>query len=375
MKRLIAGFTLLIVLVSCNRNDSGYAGFEKVDITEYELISFNDLINSTSLIPLENSPESILPAEGRIWPSDTGFFFNGQSNDVREVFYFNESGGFENNIGNIGRGPGEFPSCNNLSVLGDTIAIYDNRKKFSFYLRDGSFAGDIDLAKWPISAASIHPTNKDIYLCTAFGNSLIYRLNRHSQVPVDSFVPNNYQRSNRKIKGNSFYPVSGGRLFYQTRFDPRLMICEITDTLEPRYHIEAGMKLRRYQEDDPESTLYFRNNRLVDWSLRGVLENQDWLYLFFRIDDYKDNSGFEISHFLVRKKDLMVYRLPGNRKDEDYFNRAFRMDQSNILYLTIVPDHMLENDVWMKICRKQDIPFSLDQNNFIVKIDLDNLTS
>jgi len=374
MKKFIPGVTILILLASCCQNKTDYAGFTQVDITAFKAIDFDDLINSTDLIPLEVTPESMLPADGRVWPSDSGFFFNGQSQEARDVFYFNESGGFENTIGTIGKGPGEFPSCNNLIVLGDTVAIYDNRKKFSFYLRDGSFAGVINLEGWPISAASIHPTNKDIFLCTAYGNSLIYRLNRQSLIPVDSFVQNNYEESKQNIKGNSFYPMSEGRLFYQTRFDPRLMVCEITDTLEPRYHIEAGMNLRRYDKNDPQATLYFIKHGLVSWSFRGILENRDWLYLFFRIDDWKNKSGTEFSHFVVRKSDHMVYRLPGHKKDMDYFDRAFRLDQTNRLYMTIVPDHMDEKDAWMEICRKQGIQFSLDQNTFVVIIDLDKLT-
>ena len=257
MKKFISGISILIFLASCSQNKNDYPGFTEVDITTYKTIGFDDLINSTGIIPLEITPESMLPADGRVWPSDSGFFFNGQSQETREVFYFNESGEFENKIGTIGIGPGEFPACNNLIVLGDTIAIYDNRKKFSFYLRDGSFAGDINLEGWPISAASIHPVNRDIYLCTASGNSLIYRLDRFSAAPVDSFLPNSYKKVGGEIKGNSFYPIGQGRLFYQTRFDPRLLVYEITDTLEPRYHIEAGMDLRRYDENDPMATKYF----------------------------------------------------------------------------------------------------------------------
>ena len=364
---------VLILLSSCKSDKNPHFDCPDIDVTSHIDISFEDLISSTDLVPLENTPESILPIEGRIWPSENGFFYNGQTPDVREVFYFNDSGGFENNIGKVGKGPGEFPSCNNLIVLGDTIAIYDNRKRISYYLRDGSFIGKNDLEDWAITAATVHPSKKDVYLSNAYGDHLIYRLNRYSMAAVDSFIPNNVEATQRQIKGNSFYPLGGGRLFFQDRLDPRLFIFEITDTLEPRYHIETKMKLRRYRSDDPQKYHFFTNHRIPEWSLRGILENKDWLYLFFRTSDPKDPLGRDFSHYIIRRKDNVVYRLPGHRNDKDYFERAFRLDPSNLLYLTIIPDHMYEKDTWMEICRQQNIPFSLDQNTYVVKIDLDHL--
>ncbi len=361
---------LVLLLAACNNAPDYSPDFHIIDIRNYSETDINSLLQASELFQLELTEKSILPPSGRIWPGQNGLFFSSTSSNFPYLYYFNEKGEFLSKIGRQGKGPGEYLSCYNFMDLGDTIAVYDQSKKFTLYLRDGTYVGSIYLNQKQITATTIHPSNGDIYLFTGLRNYKVYRVNSKTLVETDSFLFNPVVDESMS---NSFYHINQNKLFFQDRGDRRLNIYEFDETIRERYHIETGIDLSNYRDDDPDKNRQFYQPGKEFWMLWGIQENKDWVYFYLRSDSFGNKRSWDLSHFLYCRRNKKVYRLPGHRDSEDVLGVAFRLDSNNTLYLTYNPVQMEESQIWMERLKQLNLEFSLDQNPYVVKVNLDKL--
>lgn len=65
----------------------------------------SDFVDSIVYIPLETTPESIIPELSKVIPIDNGYLIATQQDPI---YYFDNNGHFIKKIGSIGRGPEEY---------------------------------------------------------------------------------------------------------------------------------------------------------------------------------------------------------------------------------------------------------------------------
>ncbi|APY12036.1 hypothetical protein BWZ22_12710 [Seonamhaeicola sp. S2-3] len=119
-------------------------GAEKVVIPKNVLgslkINLADLISSIEIIPLETSPNSIIGKVHNILFCSNYYFIHDKRNN--KLLRFNHNGEFLNNIGTIGKGPGELLSISDIAINDKKkfISILDTKLRKIFRYK---FSGEI----------------------------------------------------------------------------------------------------------------------------------------------------------------------------------------------------------------------------------------
>lgn len=180
MKRSIGTPILLLILAfpvlfSCGRDNaiSDYLReFTNDSTTVIEVrfdekpISFQDIIDSCSLVPLETtsdcvigSIEKIVEDEGRVYVLDREV--------SKSLFMFDSKGKFLGTIGRMGRGPGEYAEPTDFVIVDSTLIIYDTfGRKFNYYnKRDGHYLNSV-IIKHRLAEICYDPIENNIYAKT-----------------------------------------------------------------------------------------------------------------------------------------------------------------------------------------------------------------
>ena len=152
-------------MISCSEKKPAvkYPVIDVVNNTgNYQRVYCSDYFSSIEIIPLETNRNCFI-GEGR-FPilNDSFIFISGGSNGV--LYVFDRHGKFLNQIGAIGRGPGEYLIGSNVFLNQDTpsifIADYSNIIEYEF---NGKFIGSFQ-------KPSID--NRTFYNCSYVGNDL-----------------------------------------------------------------------------------------------------------------------------------------------------------------------------------------------------------
>ena len=119
MKRILSSLIILILLTYCSfegRNTYKESNnLVEVDFTNLPIYKFDTtLIESIRYISLETNEKSIIGDIGKILYSNEVFYIYDNKN--QSIFLFDKSGNYIKNVGNLGRGPGEYISINAFDV-------------------------------------------------------------------------------------------------------------------------------------------------------------------------------------------------------------------------------------------------------------------
>ncbi|MDR3093253.1 MAG: 6-bladed beta-propeller [Bacteroidales bacterium] len=126
-----------ISVFSCTNNSP----VSIVSLTEVSgKIKLNDIFDEFEYIPLETTDNSIFGSFNKLIVYDNKFFILDKS-VIKKVIVFHDDGTYSHTIGNIGKGPGEYPSIDDfvideerqqVIILGfpSTVFIYDMKGQF-----------------------------------------------------------------------------------------------------------------------------------------------------------------------------------------------------------------------------------------------------
>ena len=136
--------------------------------------------------------------------------------DGRNLFVFDDKGSFCRNIGNQGRGPGEYLRISDFSVGDDAVYVMDSNRKILKYGKDGAFMTDAELDDF---FASIFLYQDKLYLVSANQNlgKRIHRWNAVSLQEESAFC--NISEADLKYRHfmgtTSFFETEDGLLFHE----------------------------------------------------------------------------------------------------------------------------------------------------------------
>ena len=152
--------SFLIILCACNQpsensdgsgaNQNDYVDdlivFEESAFEDPEQIRYSELFDSYHFIPLETSEESILSEITQVKFLNKKIII--RDNLTSKVVLFSDDGKYLRNIGNAGRGPGEYTGLTEIDVDVDNnyIFILDNTaKKIITYDLQGNLINELTL--------------------------------------------------------------------------------------------------------------------------------------------------------------------------------------------------------------------------------------
>jgi len=129
---IFLGMVLLLCLTGCSDKKKPVGQYPIIDIInsigKYQRVYMSDLFSSIELIPLETNKNSLVGGSPGILANDSLIFINSvyspQFPPSRNLLVFDRAGKFLNQIGQIGRGPGEYFSLMKVFLNSDRPTIF-----------------------------------------------------------------------------------------------------------------------------------------------------------------------------------------------------------------------------------------------------------
>jgi len=360
---ILTGITLLI---SCNSKKPEDGSVIHIRVDDFVQIELNELLANSDIIPLELTAESIIDDQAQYLPNEDGIYIF-----YRKLIHFDFDGKFIRTIGQIGKGPGEFSvGLRDFLITEDGFEFYFGPQKEIYYFGlDGRFIESKKIIDKICSSFVRHPKTGDYFFYTRQHNNKIYQVDAESLMLKDSFLINNEYSSGSGVD-NLINSETGTILCYEIF---NYNIYEISeDSAKIKYTIDFGDEYPNLADMNRQKRQEYISNKNT-WSIRGVLENEDWIYFWIRQSIGYDDNLSEYHNLVYEKESGRTYRLPGHMANEDFFWFAFMLDKNNILSINIHPQNIADLNIWNKHFEKMNSEYNLEDNHVVIRIRLNDL--
>lgn len=142
-KIILLAFSTLFLFVACNfraGNEQSLTVISEKDVAVNDTLIQN-IIDTLSIIPLEETPECLLGNIKKVQKANNEFFVMAEgSNRLSAIYRFSSDGKFLNRIGRLGNARNEYLKIGSFFVLNEKVYIADlNKNKILIYNIDGEF--------------------------------------------------------------------------------------------------------------------------------------------------------------------------------------------------------------------------------------------
>lgn len=182
-------FLVLIIAISLScssdQNTSSETGFIKLNLPESgeDTLKVSYFADSVIYIPLETKKESFIQHIKQLWMNDSVMLLNDFGGGL---LMFSQNGKFIMQIGQNGRGPGEYLSILHFDVIDDTIYISSTgRRSLLRYTFEGTFCDEIMFNYQPAYFSS---TADQKLACYIHGDGKIFVYNKNFRSPPDTIT-------------------------------------------------------------------------------------------------------------------------------------------------------------------------------------------
>ena len=173
MKKIILFISTFLYLTACsNRNlvsEKPTGEFPVIDVIsnigQFQRLYMSDFFSSIELIPLDIDRDYLIGGDPVVMISDSliiisSIYQHGSVPPPRNVFVFDRSGRFVNQIGRRGQGPGEYRGMTNFFLNTDRTSVFINDWRVILeYELDGTH-----IRTFPVPRENNHPPNYVVYL-------------------------------------------------------------------------------------------------------------------------------------------------------------------------------------------------------------------
>ena len=188
MKRFKVLLSIMVILYSCNLRENNELFVIDINKSIETELAISHLVDNITYIPLQSeilfqNPFSIITTKDHFilstFPSN--------------ILVFTRSGKYINEIGRVGKGPGEylFPKHLTYDQNDSLIYIYDNKRILQYDL-SGKFRNELNLEKFNSGFHDIYSYKGDIYLAGGihFGNATYDWIVIDSSLNIQSYKLN-----------------------------------------------------------------------------------------------------------------------------------------------------------------------------------------
>ena len=212
-----------------------------IDI-EQQKVSFASVFESVELIQLEETAESLLGYAERVKLAGNQFVF--PDTDNGDVYIFSDQGKFKTKFNNSGGAEGEYETINDLWMSGDTIVVFDGKKRTAYwYNEQGEYLKSL---KMPEGTGHMFPLGNGYVTDMTFapdvapGSHMVWVLDRQLNA-VNKLIPHVYRilfPMGQKI--NSFSQYNGKLMFKAMYTDTTYFLDE--EKVTPFIQVDFGEK-------------------------------------------------------------------------------------------------------------------------------------
>ncbi|MCE7991274.1 MAG: 6-bladed beta-propeller [Roseivirga sp.] len=203
---------------------------------------FADAFESVELLQLEETRQSLLGSVARVRNAGDKLIFPGYNNG--EIYIFSDQGKFLSKFNNTGEAEGQYSSVQDLWVSGDSIVIFDSKKRTIYwYQHNGDYLKSV---KMPEGTGHVYPVGQGFLTDMTFApakDSVGYKVHvLDGQLRVkNELVPNPNPIAFPMGRNTNSFKEYHGKLTFKAMYDDTTYFLN-TDVTTPFIHVNFGEK-------------------------------------------------------------------------------------------------------------------------------------
>ena len=378
MKKL-SFITLIIFFAfgSCNYNSDKKQSL--VVISEKDVTHINDtliyeIIDSISIIPLDETPECLLGDIRKIQKNNNEYYIMSEgSNRLSEIYRFSHDGRFLNKIGRLGNARSEYIRIGSFFVYDEKVYVADlNKNRIVIYNIDGKF---IDSYKDNENIKFLHEMfaiDDDralfSYNINFSDDGILYEIIDLKNFKSLHTIPTNYKAEGCFPFSQKEIGIKGKSTMITLPFDNTIYEMNKDNySLDKRYSLGLFGKIPSFDSNDYEEVLtafeesetnilcgfYVSNDKILFNSTKGSVlwytDSNKGIFL---------NNGFD----LRKTKHFPFFPLSVCYSDEEGFYSIFTSEE----FLSMLPENILEKENGIRRLTEID-KIRENKNSVIVK--------
>jgi hypothetical protein len=317
MKRFKIFLSMLVIIYSCNPRENNELLIIDIAKSSETELSISDLAEGITYIPLQS--EFLFKNPFSIIATKENFIL---STYPSNILAFTRNGKFINEIGKVGKGPGEylFPKHLTYDQSEGLLYIYDNKRILQYDL-SGKFRNEINLEKFSSDFHDIHLYNGDLYLAggTYFGNAIYDWIAVDSSLNIQSYKLNHNGSFGAMGDGTTIREGRGGffsysdDIYFWNGFNDT--VYSITqNSYRPAILFEAG------EFRHPHTPILFED-RSKYFFINYLFGSKDFIFLVYTLNNYQYTSLFDKNNrklqTINKSSTVSVFNIPGIPNDLD----------------------------------------------------------
>ena len=289
MKRFTIVCMIVLFICSCSNKKNKIKIQYDIDVNCKHESSFDDIMDFSSIIPLETNDNSLITGIDKIVIRNNFIYL---FKDRGTIKVFDLKGKFITSIGTLGKGPGELltPTDFDISPDGKTIAILDrDGSKLSYYNNKGTFIKSVkNSIKWGFRFCWMD-TNRllftSLYRKQKFGCYQVYETDTLLRT-YKGILPYNEQYEGLRFVSRVFQRQGDKKITFRHPIE-----CTVFDIDQPD-QIYRYINFGSAYLPDERKVEYVKNNNLVMQDshnanfaiLWNYIEEKDWAYAWYHTD-------------------------------------------------------------------------------------------
>ena len=252
MPKSLSFVLLLLVFSACgpgsslenttdtDKNSDDFRSY-KVNI-EKPKVRFADVFETVEVMQLEETEQSLLGSVGRVTRARNKLIFPGYKNG--DVYIFSDKGRFLSKFNNTGEAGGQYSGVQDLWVSGDSIVVYDSKKRTLYWYRQN---GDyLKSVKMPEGTGHVYPIGQEYLTDMTFApamDSVSYKVRvLDGQLQVrNELVPNLNPIAFPMGRNTNSFRHYNGKLMFKAMYDDTTYFIN-ADAAKPFLQVDFGEK-------------------------------------------------------------------------------------------------------------------------------------
>ncbi len=317
MKRFKIFLSILVIIYSCNLRENNELFIIDINRSIETELSISHLVDDITYIPLQS--EILFKNPFSILTTKENFIL---STLPSNILIFTRSGKIINEIGKVGKGPGEYLFPKHLAYDQDEnmIYVYDNKRIIQYDL-SGKFRNELNLEKFNSDFHDIHLNKGDIYLAGGihFGNAIYDWIVVDNSLNIQSYKFNHIGSFGAMGDGTIIREGRGGFFSYEEDIYFWNSFNDTIFSLEPNSYKPAIVFETGIFKHPPEAILFEERSKY--FYLNYMFGTNNFFVMVYILNNHQYTSLFDKKNkklmAINKSANLSVFDIPGIPNDID----------------------------------------------------------
>lgn len=377
MKKTTLILLVLLLAFSCRQKQATKTEFINIDFSSQRSTAFFDksVFESAEYIHLEAKEEALVGNNPKLILQNGIFYI--YDRDKNKVSLFDKTGKFVNNVGVIGRGPGEYIGSEDFLVdkKSNNVEILSlQNQRIYRYKNDGSFIDTLNVRTYAYSF--VKDSEGNYWICKGpydqenrfIGKEQVYKMNEFGEV-LKKYLPLDNIAISTPMQEESLTEVNGS-VFFKAWFDNT--VYKISDN-----GAEAAVIFDFKERSLPKDILMTPADQFINklmekefLTIQKYLENDDYIYA-----GMENGEVTKFYHYLYNKETskAVFYEMNQDNPERLCLGTAKILTEKNELIFIADPvilSELLSSGSNLFSTSKEIATMDEKSNNVIVKLKI-----